>query len=121
MKVGDKLFVYGTLRPGHGANNFLNGRASHVGEDRIHGRMYNMGWFPGVRLDEQESIIIGDVYEIEDEGLPAVLDTYEGYPNLYGRKLVKTEGGEDVWVYEINVVSASRPVIESGDWNNRDG
>lgn len=122
MKSGDKIFVYGTLRPGHGANYMMERGAKHVEKTRISGTMYNMGWFPGVRVEgdgefiSEGPTVTGDLYEITDDNLSSVLDSYEGYPTLYGRKQVTTESGEKTWVYEIND-ARDRPLIPTGVWS----
>lgn len=121
MQKGDKFFAYGTLRPGNSAYKFfLEGRARHVGETSIQGTMYSLGGFPGVRLDGGGRVV-GDLFEVVDEGLPDTLDRYEGYPDLYGRRMVRCENGSEAWVYEIGMVPPSANVINSGDWNNRHG
>ena len=113
MNVHDKIFVYGTLKTGHGANSILQGRAEFVDEDRIEGGLFDMGAFPGYR-PEAKSTVVGEVWEITDEHLPVMLDNYEGYPSLYTRERVRTEKGYNVWVYVIN--SPSETLIEEGVW-----
>lgn len=123
MKNGDLIFVYGTLRPGHGANRyFANGAGEHLGQDRITGEIYNLGWFPGVKLGETNEFtsegptVEGDVYRIADDSLPSRLDGYEGYPSLYNRRQVTTEQGRTVWVYEYNGSPREETRISSGKW-----
>lgn len=124
MKMGDLILVYGTLRPGHAANVYLRDKAEHKGSTRISATMYNCGWFPGIKLAAKGDFVTegpkvtGDVYEITDEGLPEILDGYEGYPNLYGRKTVETEDGRKVWVYTYNHAVRDESIIGSGDWND---
>jgi gamma-glutamylcyclotransferase (GGCT)/AIG2-like uncharacterized protein YtfP len=117
MKTGDNIFVYGTLRPGRGANYFMQGRSEHVGTTRIKARMYDLGSYPGVRLDDCTDWVTGDLYRITDDSLPTLLDRYEGYPDYYGRKMVTTEDGHDTWVYEIGFVPANGSYMPSGEWN----
>lgn len=122
MNRGDLLFVYGTLRPGNGAHDlFMSSGVEHIGETRISGRMYSMGGFPGVRLDgrrfhSEGDVVTGDLFRITDDNLSSRLDQYEGYPHLYGRRLVETEQGEDAWVYEINMAPPETSRIPSGTW-----
>lgn len=125
MKRGDFIFVYGTLRPGHGANGYMASRAKHHGTTRISAMMYGLGGYPGVKLVgdgrfmSEGPTVVGDLYEIENEGLPQILDGYEGYPNLYGRRLVETEDGRQAWVYTYNHNVRDDALIPTGDWNNR--
>jgi gamma-glutamylcyclotransferase (GGCT)/AIG2-like uncharacterized protein YtfP len=122
VNVGDKIFVYGTLKQGHGANSFLQGRSKFIADDRISGTMFSMGGYPGVRLGSSREFLSegptvkGEVYEVEDARLPSMLDQYEGYPNLYNRKKVRTEAGYNAWVYEINDPPSEDRVIGTGIW-----
>lgn len=124
MKAGEKVFVYGTLRPGHGANYMLDGKAKHVGPTRISATMYNLGWFPGIKVSgdgqfiSEGPTVVGDVYEIEGDDLSSRLDSYEGYPTLYDRKQVTAENGETVWVYEINQQPNGDSLMPTGNWND---
>lgn len=118
MKTGDKIFVYGTLRPGRGAyKTFIEGRAEHVSTTRIRGRMYDLGSYPGVRLEyDEDDWVTGDLFTITDDKLPDMLDRYEGYPNYYDRRMVATEDGHDTWVYEFGVVPPAASLVSSGEW-----
>lgn len=121
MKKGDLLFVYGTLRPGKGANGFLR-EQEHIGETRISGKLYNLGWYPGVKIEGEGRFISegptvkGDLYRLTDESITSRLDSYEGYPNLYDRKKVETESGETTWVYEYNHGVSEERLVPAGEW-----
>jgi len=124
MKTGDLLFVYGTLRSGE--SNDLNKfeDSTPAGSTRINGRLYNLGWFPGVALPEgsnlsflaDEPTVVGDVFVIGSAKLVERLDSYEGYPSLYSRSQVDTEDGRTVWVYTYNGNMSEDQRIKSGDW-----
>lgn len=128
MHKGDYLFVYGTLR--RGENSDLSRNASqidYIGQDRINGSLYNLGWYPGVRdapdnvkvgFDPDKPAVIGDVFRIRDQGIAAHLDAYEDYPNLYNRNQVLTEKGIKAWVYTYNDETAPDRLIPSGDWKD---
>jgi gamma-glutamylcyclotransferase (GGCT)/AIG2-like uncharacterized protein YtfP len=87
-----KLFVYGTLK--------TKSKNTH----KINAKMWHIGQFPGIKLDEN-SIINGQIVEVTELDLEK-LDRYEGVPIVYTRKEViakPIEGdsdGEKVWVYE---------------------
>lgn len=120
------IFVYGTLRRGHHAHasHGLH-RAEYLGTHRIPGTMFSLGGFPGVKLDGNQTGILGELYKVPRAFLEA-LDTYEGYRgagdpfNLYNRRSVDV-GGIEAFVYEF----ASEPnydhhmIINDGDWNER--
>jgi gamma-glutamylcyclotransferase (GGCT)/AIG2-like uncharacterized protein YtfP len=125
VKVGDNVFVYGTLKAGHGANSFLQGRSEFVRADRVSGQIMSCGGFPGYRrVVEGEPVpwvsegptVVGEVYRINDEKLPEMLDRYEGYPSLYGRIQIETESGETAWVYEYNGEFREDRLVPSGNW-----
>ncbi|HVP28013.1 MAG TPA: gamma-glutamylcyclotransferase family protein [Myxococcota bacterium] len=77
------LFVYGTLRPGLApapVARLLDGARS-LGAARIPGRLYDLGAYPGARLEgEAGDEIQGEVFWVPDLAarLPA-LDRYEGF------------------------------------------
>lgn len=132
MKVGDLVFVYGTLRRGESSSlsespRFAN-LATFVGESRINGDIYKLGWFPGVKLPEEQEpfdadkpTVVGEVFKIDALILPNMLDTYEGYPHLYGKKEVYTEHDHVAWVYTYNGGVEPETRIATGDWKNEKG
>ena len=121
------LAVYGTLRKGEGASDMLP-PDGFVGPDKIAGKIYQLGWFPGVKLPERvdnPSLVTVDIVEgVTDEQL-ARCDAYEGYDpdnpehSLFVRKQIKTESGRDVWVYEYAEAVDLATEIKSGDWLNQ--
>lgn len=101
------LYVYGTLRTGKGPTV------------RIPGVMYDLGWFPGVKLDRSTNVgptFVAERIEVSDDRLKR-FDKYEGYRpddpegSLYVRVPVL-----DGWIYEYNRPVAGNLVIEDGDW-----
>jgi gamma-glutamylcyclotransferase (GGCT)/AIG2-like uncharacterized protein YtfP len=98
-----RVFVYGTLKRGHrvrGLDHF--GSAEFVGESETVDSDYNMwclGAFPAISMDG-ESRVRGEVWDVDD-GVMAVLDNIEGYPDFYNRTQVSTTQG-DAWVYFLN-------------------
>lgn len=117
MKDKDHVFVYGTLKRGHGNSVLLN-EAEFV-QDAITPPKYtmrNLGWFPGVQLDGSTPIV-GEVYKVTDSEL-ARLDRLEGYPSFYDRVRISLKGLDvEPWMYVLpNDGYQDRPVIESGKW-----
>jgi gamma-glutamylcyclotransferase (GGCT)/AIG2-like uncharacterized protein YtfP len=115
VNTHDKIFVYGTLKTGCGANSILQGRAEFICEDRIEGSLYDLGSYPGFK-SEGSGLVSGEVWEITDDLLPRMLDNYEDYPRLYDRVKVQTEKGYTVWVYVINRTVTEQCLIEEGVW-----
>ena len=82
------------------------------------GCLYDLGAYPGLLLNESDSFVTGEVYEVDDETL-AELDEFEATSD-YWRKQVKIFVGDERWTgwtYEPRPESCSRrPLISSGDW-----
>lgn len=104
----ERIFVYGTLRPGH-ANAFI---LENIGGEwlagQVNGTFYARGWgeaadFPGIVLDADGMPVDG--YLFVSDNLTAhwpMLDAFEaGYDRV--EVLVTTLTGEQVtaWVYQL--------------------
>jgi gamma-glutamylcyclotransferase (GGCT)/AIG2-like uncharacterized protein YtfP len=127
---GDFLFVYGTLRLGERMDLTRQKHAfdiTFVGKDKINGKLYTVGTFPGVkevfsRYDPNGPKVIGDVFRIHSPSVAAICDAYEGYnvdnpsQGHYDRCQVHTERGLLAWVYTYNPFVRAEQLIESGDW-----
>jgi gamma-glutamylcyclotransferase (GGCT)/AIG2-like uncharacterized protein YtfP len=111
----NKVFVYGTLKKGHGNHRLLEG--SKLLGNVITKPMFTMvslGGFPGVLL-EGSTPIVGEVYEV-DEVTMQHLDYLEGYPNFYDRTQIHTEHGS-AWMYFLGpTYKDSHDIVEDGDW-----
>jgi len=113
------LFVYGTLRKdGVNAMPKLYPNSTFVGSSSVNGRLYDMGGYPAIVLDDNASPVIGEVYEIDDETL-AKLDAFELDAD-YHRTAVEitvTSMPTWCWVYRpLAEVSSGKPEVASGDW-----
>lgn len=130
MLKNDLVFVYGTLRQGERMDLQRQRGAfevSFVSRDKINGKMYHIGTFPGVkdvnsRFDPNDPTIVGEVFRLRGQSIVAILDAYECYDadnpsrGLYDRCQVKSERGRLVWVYTYNGMVLPEQLIESGDW-----
>ena len=113
------VFVYGTLRRGGGgAMSIRFPGAKFIAGAKVSGRLYDLGAYPGLLLNESDSLVAGEVYEVDDELLNS-LDEFEASSH-YRRKQVEISlgtRGEVCWVYEPNPEFYSlRTLIPSGDW-----
>jgi gamma-glutamylcyclotransferase (GGCT)/AIG2-like uncharacterized protein YtfP len=113
------VFVYGTLRRGcAGEMSVRFPDAKFIAEAQVSGSLYDLGAYPGLLLDESNSLVIGEVYEVDDE-LLSKLDDFEASSN-YRRKQVEISPGIDsrpCWIYEPDPEFYSlRTLITSGDW-----
>lgn len=129
---GRYVFVYGTLRSGEQRDiNLLKPSPQWVGEGLVAGTLYDLGDYPGIRLNGPGSVC-GEVYRISAE-LERVLDDIEEvWPQQtgeYARREASIElvtGGQasgegdpaiDCLVYEIATQrTLGRAVIADGDW-----
>jgi gamma-glutamylaminecyclotransferase len=108
-----RLFVYGTLRQGNGNNYLIKG--SRKEEDGvIHGfDMYTHGGFPMIK-DGVGSIKV-ESYIVDTPTLYRV-DSLEGHPSFYRRRLVEDNNGRkgSIYVYQYDTDTLNH--IPSGDW-----
>lgn len=109
-----RVFVYGTLLRGELNHGLLAGGV-FVGAHRTAPcfTLYALSGYPGL-VAGGTTAVSGEVYRINDAGL-RLLDQLEGYPRLYGRRLMRTPFGR-AWVYHYRGAVTDRPVIRSGDW-----
>lgn len=116
---GPKVFVYGTLKKGHGNHRLLRG-SQQLGRCYVEGpfKLHDLGAFPAVVRAEEVGRVFGEVYLINTEVL-ASLDLLEGYPTFYTREKVATPHGK-AWMYYLNPRSMRHdqrlPEIEGGVW-----
>jgi gamma-glutamylcyclotransferase (GGCT)/AIG2-like uncharacterized protein YtfP len=125
---GPKVFVYGTLKKGHGNHRLLR-NSEFLGRAVVHGQwqMADLGAFPAVVDAASVGPVFGEVYLIDAEVF-ASLDLLEGYPTFYTRTKVGTPYGR-AWMYHLNPNGHSsnyehdimelpvwRPTVEERDW-----
>jgi len=119
----NRIFVYGSLRKG--------GRpfdGEFVGDDRVTGDLYSLGWYPGARnvralFNPALPAIVGEVYDVSDDVFKN-LDEYEGCSyepflentGLFHRKQVMTEGERVAWIYIYSGQPDGSNLVKSGDW-----
>jgi gamma-glutamylcyclotransferase (GGCT)/AIG2-like uncharacterized protein YtfP len=113
------VFVYGTLRSSSaGALSIRFPNSQFVSDARVNGTLYDLGAYPGLLLNESNSLVIGEVYEVDEETLHE-LDEFEASSNFL-RKQVEISLGADrrtCWTYEPNPeFSSLSKIITSGDW-----
>jgi gamma-glutamylcyclotransferase (GGCT)/AIG2-like uncharacterized protein YtfP len=113
------IFVYGTLRRGcAGAMSIRFPTSKFVAEASVTGSLYDLGPYPGMILAESNSLVFGEVYEVDDETLNQ-LDEFEA-SSSYLRKQVEVSLGnqqKSCWTYEPNPAFYSFQIlIGSGDW-----
>lgn len=122
------VLVYGTLRPGCHAYDWfnLNEHTNHVGQVTVPGSMYNLGSYPGVKLDGNPDGVVCDVLEVINPDIIGRLDTYEGYnpdfptSSLYVRQeITVADLPGPAFIYEYNMDVGGRSRMEIGDWTKR--
>ena len=113
------VFVYGTLRRGGArAMSIRFPNSKFIADAKVNGSLYDLGAYPGLLLNESNSLVVGEVYEVDDEVLNE-LDDIEA-SSYYSRKQVEISLGthrKECWIYEPNPESYSlHTLIPSGDW-----
>ena len=113
------VFVYGTLRRGGAlAMSERFPGSKFIADAEVSGSLYDLGAYPGLLLNESNSLVVGEVYEVDDEILKR-LDDFEASSN-YRRKQVEISLGsrrEACWTYEPDPDFYSpHTLITSGDW-----
>lgn len=109
----DKLFTYGSLMEG-GANHdvLVRAKAKFLKKDSLEAIKIPTK-FPFPAITEGLGLVLGEVYEIDRNGLIR-LDFFEGHPEFYQRREVHTESGERVWAYfGTGVIGAGVKVVEA--------
>lgn len=125
-KNATRVFVYGTLKAGHGNHGYYladNDGADYLGRCYIRGdyRMYSNGAFPMVveGSDPKADLpIVGEVYSVDETTLHG-LDALEGHPDWYCRKKVETPW-KKAWIYIMPDTMGSftkDSLVESGCFN----
>ncbi|NOT49433.1 MAG: gamma-glutamylcyclotransferase [Acidobacteria bacterium] len=113
------LFVYGTLKSG--GSNAMTGlypECVFIGTADVTGRLYDMGGYPAVVLDDAGYSVVGEVYQIDDPTL-ARLDEFEQAAEYNRMPIEVTVNGGTVscWIYGPGVeLCTGKTRIESGDW-----
>lgn len=107
------VFVYGTLKQGeanHGVMTSADGE--FITTAKLPGYyMVNTPWYPfAAKSDSDDDYIEGELYKVPAEKLH-ILDTLEGYPQLYDRDTVSIEDLEAV-IY-VNRNKAEMKAYES--------
>ena len=99
------VFVYGTLRRGGaGAMSITFPNSKFMADAKVSGSLYDLGAYPGVLLNESNSLVIGEVYEVDDETLNK-LDDYEASSHYWRKQVEISLGGTQrrmCWIYEPN-------------------
>ncbi|MBC7929400.1 MAG: gamma-glutamylcyclotransferase [Rubrivivax sp.] len=113
------VFVYGTLRRGNArAMSIRFPNSKFIADAKVSGSLYDLGAYPGLLLDDSNSSVIGEVYEVDDEILNE-LDEFEASSD-YLRKQVEISFDTHrklCWTYEPNAeFHTLHTLITSGDW-----
>jgi gamma-glutamylcyclotransferase (GGCT)/AIG2-like uncharacterized protein YtfP len=126
----EQLFVYGSLRSGFRspAYEYISRYFHLVGNAKVKGKLFDLGSYPGAVPSTDESFILGELYEINDQSqftwAIAQLDDYEGVDpsegeeKLYRRELVDAFVNNETtqaWIYWYNGDVTGKPLIASGD------
>ncbi len=127
MTNADLLFVYGTLRPGHGGPmaQWLIRHADHREPCWAAGRLYRVADYPGF-VPGSDGRVAGDLFALpNDPTLLAALDEHEECsdrfpePHEYRRERLIVQGRDgpvEAWVYVYSLDVAGLEHIAHGDF-----
>lgn len=125
----NRMFVYGTLKQGRPLDRPIFAKLrTNVVEATIKGGIYNLGWFPTIKLADKGTVQ-GEVHTFPKEEIAKILnimDSIEGYNasdpkrGLYNRHIVDATlpNGKIVkaWAYEYNKDVDPKKRIKAGVW-----
>ncbi|NUP09883.1 MAG: gamma-glutamylcyclotransferase [Polyangiaceae bacterium] len=113
-----RLFVYGTLLRGE-ANHAIVARARFIAEAHTAPmfELLDLGEYPGLVAGGARSIA-GEVYEIDPEDI-AVVDEFEGHPDLFRREMIALSDGSSAFSYVLARRPAKSVVIVGDSWRTR--
>lgn len=104
------VFVYGTLKGGEANHGVMTSAGGEfIATVKLPGYyMVNTPWYPfAAKSDNEKDYIEGELYKVPAEKLH-VLDTLEGYPQLYDRDVV-----------EFNSIATGKDTLEAFIYVNR--
>jgi gamma-glutamylcyclotransferase (GGCT)/AIG2-like uncharacterized protein YtfP len=111
-----RLFVYGTLKRGFAREDLMAGAVFESSATTQRGyALHDLGAYPALVI-AAEGMVHGELYWVAPEHL-AVLDRYEGCPDLYQRQSIVLSDGTSAEAY---LMSAARvrgcPRIDGGEF-----
>lgn len=116
--MSDYVAVYGSLRKGLHNHHTLGENREFIGEGTVKGfGMYSLGAYPALTREGPHTDVVVELYHVDDKSMSA-LDTLEGFPHYYTRKLCPiTIEGESVpaWVYYMKE-KLEEGFVPNGDW-----
>jgi gamma-glutamylcyclotransferase (GGCT)/AIG2-like uncharacterized protein YtfP len=130
VAMNPNLFVYGSLLSaiGHPSGERLRSEAHLLGAASIPGRLYRVGWYPGlVEAAAGDSRVHGEVYALADPARSlAWLDEYEsivpgkeaGNEYVRSERSVQLASGQQIiaWVYLYQWDVTGVQLVAGGRW-----
>ncbi|PYN78147.1 MAG: hypothetical protein DMD96_21820 [Candidatus Rokuibacteriota bacterium] len=101
---------------GYALHRVLASASTFVGEGRVRGRLVDLGRYPG--LIDGVGDVRGEIYQLDDPQLLAVLDREEGYNFGRRRATVTLASGRRAraWVYRYRGRRETAVLIPDGDY-----
>ena len=114
-----RVFVYGTLKEGHGNHQLLHS-GTFIGTYTTPPKysLYDVnGRFPAMTEANQGVAVTGEIYQIDGKTL-SVLDLLEGVPDLYYRKKMLCGKYGSCFTYFMRIADVPKPhvLLADGRW-----
>ena len=125
--MAKRLFVYGSLKRGFGNHSLLESSLFIAKAITIPPLvLIDLGSFPAVLMEEGESQVSGEVYQVSSEVFESI-EHLEGYPSFYNRTDIPiilnpgtdSESVEEIPIYHLNRESGygdRSHVVSDGVW-----
>ena len=106
-----RLFIYGTLKTNKSRNFYLSDKHyanAHFVKASRTAPKYRLvkSWlldYPCLLDDSRGIAVEGELWDVPEEKIP-LIDAIEGHPNLFQRRLIELEDGEEAQAYFIREV-----------------
>ena len=113
------VFIYGTLRRGStGSMSTRFPNSKFIAAAKVNGSLFDLGSYPGLLVNEANSPVVGEVYEVDDDLLNQ-LDEFEASSNYVRQQVEISVAGQKTscWTYEPDAeFYRFEKLITSGDW-----
>ena len=123
VRSGDHIVFYGSLRPPYETRRRIgiDAMVRHVAPARLRGALHDLGSYPAFVHGVGE--VAGDLFEVVDDRLAAVLDPFEGFDpadpsgSPYVREIIDVVDPRlPAWIYRYMGRPPPGSMVPGGHW-----